>query len=74
VQLTRCRKHRRQLADLIDCEDHRLNDMGVTRDDLHAALSEPLWHDPTTALARRAGKPSKNATLPGAMKSKSPRR
>ena len=51
-------KDRRQLADLLDCEDHRLSDMGITRDDLHAALSEPLWRDPTTALARRARKPS----------------
>jgi uncharacterized protein YjiS (DUF1127 family) len=67
-------KQRRQLADLVDCEDHRLSDMGITRDDLHAALSEPLWRDPTTALARRARKPSKTPTLPGAMKTKRPRR
>ena len=53
-------KHRRPLADLVDCEDHRLNDMGITRDDLNAAMSEPLWRDPTTALARRARKPSKS--------------
>jgi uncharacterized protein YjiS (DUF1127 family) len=58
-------KHRRQLADLVDCEDHRLSDMGITRDDLHAALSEPLWRDPTTALARRAGKPGKPRRCPG---------
>jgi uncharacterized protein YjiS (DUF1127 family) len=56
-------KHRRQLADLVDYEDHRLSDMGITRDDLHAALSEPLWR-----------KPSKTPTLPGATKTKRPRR
>jgi uncharacterized protein YjiS (DUF1127 family) len=50
-------KHRRQLADLVDCEDHRLSDVGITRDDLDAALSEPLWRDPTAVLARRAGHP-----------------
>jgi uncharacterized protein YjiS (DUF1127 family) len=49
-------KHRRQLADFVDCEEHRLSDMGITRDDVHAALSEPLWRDPTAALARRARK------------------
>jgi uncharacterized protein YjiS (DUF1127 family) len=49
-------KHRRQLADLADAEDHRLRDMGITQDDLHAALSEPLWRDPTAALACRARK------------------
>jgi uncharacterized protein YjiS (DUF1127 family) len=55
-------KHRRQLADLVDCEDHRLSDMGITRDDLHAALSAPLWR-----------KPSKTPTPPAAMKTKRPR-
>jgi hypothetical protein len=53
-------KHRRQLVDLVDSEDHRLTDMGITRDDLHAALSEPVWRDPTTTLARRVGKPGKS--------------
>src|SRR5438132_11694169 len=46
-------KHRRQLEDLVDSEDHRLADMGITRNDLHAAFSEPLWRDPTTALVSR---------------------
>jgi uncharacterized protein YjiS (DUF1127 family) len=52
-------KHRRQLADLGDSEDHRLADLGITRNDLLAAFSEPLWRDPTTALARRAGRQGK---------------
>jgi uncharacterized protein YjiS (DUF1127 family) len=47
-------KHRRQLADLVDCEDHRLSDMGITRDDLHAALSEPLWRAIRRQLLRAA--------------------
>jgi uncharacterized protein YjiS (DUF1127 family) len=51
-------KDRRQLTDLADCDDHQLSDIGITRDDLQVALSEPLWRDPTTALARRARKPS----------------
>ena len=47
-------KDRRQLTDLADCDDHQLSDIGITRDDLQIALSEPLWPDPTRALARRA--------------------
>jgi len=46
-------KHRRQLRCLRESGDHRLADIGIDRDDLRAALSEPLWRDPTTALARR---------------------
>jgi uncharacterized protein YjiS (DUF1127 family) len=46
-------KHRRQLRCLRESGDHRLADIGIDRDDLRAALSEPLWRDPTAALARR---------------------
>ena len=54
-------KHRRQLAGLVDpgWTDHRLDDIGITRDDLHAALSEPFWRDPTSGLDRRARKPGR---------------
>ena len=31
-----------------------LADIGLTRSDLRDAYSEPLWHDPTDVLARRA--------------------
>ena len=51
-------RDRRQLADLADCQDHQLSDIGITRDDLQVALSEPMWLDPTSALARRARKPN----------------
>jgi uncharacterized protein YjiS (DUF1127 family) len=50
-------KHRHELHRLLDCEDRMLADIGISRDDLRAALSEPLWRDPTTALAARAGRP-----------------
>ena len=46
-------KHRRQLRCLRESGDHRLADIGIERDDLRAALSEPLWRDLTAALARR---------------------
>jgi uncharacterized protein YjiS (DUF1127 family) len=59
-------KHRHELRRLLDCEDRLLADIGISRDDLRSALSEPFWRDPTTALAARAGKPIKTPTLPGA--------
>jgi uncharacterized protein YjiS (DUF1127 family) len=46
-------KHRRQLRCLRESGDHRLADIGIDRDDLRGALSQPLWRDPTAALARR---------------------
>jgi uncharacterized protein YjiS (DUF1127 family) len=43
-------KHRRELRRLIDLDDHTLADIGLTRSDLHAALSAPPWRDPTSML------------------------
>ena len=48
-------KHRRELAHLADLDDRMLADIGLTRTDLRDACSEPLWRDPTSMLARRAG-------------------
>ena len=48
-------KHRRELAHLADFDERMLADIGVTRTDLREAYSEPLWRDPTSMLARRAG-------------------
>src|SRR5262245_66481127 len=44
-------KHRRELAPLADCDDRTLADIGLTRSDLDAAGSEPLWQDPTSITA-----------------------
>jgi uncharacterized protein YjiS (DUF1127 family) len=44
-------KHRRELALLADLDDRMLADIGLTRGDLHAARSEPLWQDPTESIA-----------------------
>ena len=52
-------KHRLELSGLLDCEDERLADIGITRDDLRSALSCPFWRDPTTVLARRIGEPER---------------
>jgi uncharacterized protein YjiS (DUF1127 family) len=46
-------RRRQELRRLRESADHRLADIGIDRDDLRAALSEPLWRDPTAALARR---------------------
>jgi molybdate transport system substrate-binding protein len=48
-------RHHRELSRLVDREDHMLADIGLAREDLHAALAEPFWRDPTAGLARRAG-------------------
>jgi uncharacterized protein YjiS (DUF1127 family) len=48
-------KHRRDLARLADIDDRMLADIGLKRSDLRDAYSEPLWRDPTSLLARRAG-------------------
>jgi uncharacterized protein YjiS (DUF1127 family) len=48
-------KHRRELAHLSDLDDRMLADIGLTRTDLRDAYAEPLWQDPTSMLARRAG-------------------
>ena len=48
-------KHRRDLAHIADFDDRMLADIGLTRTDLRDACSEPLWRDPTSMLARRAG-------------------
>ena len=48
-------KHRRELARLLDLDDHMLADVGLSRSDLHVSLWEPLWRDPTSFLERRVG-------------------
>jgi uncharacterized protein YjiS (DUF1127 family) len=42
--------HRGELQRLAECDDHVLADVGVTRDDLTAALSAPFWRDPSEQL------------------------
>ena len=39
---------------LAELDDRMLADIGLTRSDLRDAYAEPLWHDPTDVLARRA--------------------
>ena len=41
-------------AALGEVSDHVLADIGLTRDDVRDAFSEPLWRDPTSLMRRRA--------------------
>jgi uncharacterized protein YjiS (DUF1127 family) len=47
-------QRRQALTRLAELDDRLLADIGITRDDLHAADREPLMRDPTNLLARRA--------------------
>jgi uncharacterized protein YjiS (DUF1127 family) len=47
-------RKRRRLYDLQHLDDHMLNDIGISRSDVTATLSQPLSVDPVRDLARRA--------------------
>lgn len=47
-------RKRRRLRDLHGLEDHVLADIGISRADVAAVLSQPLSIDPTWELERRA--------------------
>ena len=47
-------KNRRSASKLVWLDDRMLADIGLTRSDLRDAYAQPLWHDPTDVLARRA--------------------
>jgi uncharacterized protein YjiS (DUF1127 family) len=47
-------RNRRAAFQLARLDDRMLADIGLTRSDLRDAYAEPLWHDPTDVLARRA--------------------
>jgi uncharacterized protein YjiS (DUF1127 family) len=46
-------RHRRPIAVLAEHDERLLADIGLTRDDLRAAVREPIWRDPTELLSRR---------------------
>jgi uncharacterized protein YjiS (DUF1127 family) len=54
VRLAEALKNRRVAVRLAEFDDRMLADIGLTRSDLRDAYAEPLWHDPTDTLARRA--------------------
>jgi len=49
-------RHRREAAQLLEMDDHKLADIGLSRSDvIHALNSSPI-HDPTRELSRLAGR------------------
>lgn len=49
-------RHRREAAQLLQMDDHKLADIGLSRSDVTNALSSSPLHDPTRELARLAGR------------------
>jgi uncharacterized protein YjiS (DUF1127 family) len=47
---------RRQIATLVDFDDHMLSDIGLTRRDVREALDLPFSHDPGRELESRASR------------------
>ncbi len=45
---------RQKLARLLRYDEYRLEDIGITRDDLHQVLHQPLDRNPALELRRRA--------------------
>jgi uncharacterized protein YjiS (DUF1127 family) len=46
-------RHRRDIELLASLDDRMLADIGLTRSDLHEAIAEPRWRDPTALLIDR---------------------
>ena len=52
----RALRHRSEIRQLCAWDDSMLKDIGLTRSDVVGALSEPLFCDPSAALAARLGR------------------
>jgi len=53
-EFARARRHRREANVLAGLDRRMLADIGITRNDLRDAFSEPFWDDPTALLRERA--------------------
>ncbi len=53
AQLRRTLRARREIASLLQFSNRELKDIGLTRNDVEAALSLPLLQDPSRKLAAR---------------------
>jgi uncharacterized protein YjiS (DUF1127 family) len=47
-------RHRREAAQLLEMDDYKLADIGLSRSDVIHALNGSLLHDPTRELSRLA--------------------
>ena len=53
-QISRARRNRRDAILLAGLDRRMLADIGITRNDVQDAFSEPFWEDPTALLRQRA--------------------
>ena len=49
-------RHRREAAQLLEMDDRKLADIGLSRSDVIRAMNGSLLHDPTRELTRLAGR------------------
>jgi uncharacterized protein YjiS (DUF1127 family) len=63
LDLFRALKHRREIIQLADFDDHMLKDIGLTRSDVEGALAEPLIYNPSLVLVRSAERHSRAEKL-----------
>ena len=54
--IVRLIRRRHETARLLDLDDRQLSDIGLSRDDVIRALNTSPLHDPTSELARLAGR------------------
>ena len=54
TNLVKALQHRREVRNLAEFDERMLRDIGLTRDDVESALTEPLHHRPSWALVRCA--------------------
>ena len=52
VDLVTALRHRREVMNLAEFDDHMLKDIGLMRSDVSSALAEPLFLNPSWVLVR----------------------
>ena len=66
--ILRALKHRRSMTRLAELDERQLKDIGLTRNDVFAALDTPLFQDPSRVLTNVAAGRSVPSQKPGALK------
>ena len=60
VGLATALRHRREVKNLAEFDDHMLKDIGLMRGDVNSALAEPLFLNPSWVLVRCAERHSRS--------------
>ncbi len=60
VDLVTALRHRREVTNLAEFDDHMLKDIGLMRSDVSSALAEPLFLNPSWVLVRCAQRHSRS--------------